>query len=492
MTVAAVARHPNVERIDCVEIEPGVIQAADHLTTLNDNVRNDPRVRIILDDARNFLLTTREKYDVIISEPSNPWIAGVASLFTDEFYRETRARLNPEGIFVQWVQAYSLFPEDFRMVVSTFVPHYPQVTLWRGEPPDYLIIAQNRAAPLTLDRLRALWPNGKLRGDFDSLGMRKPEAILAFHRLDDADLRTLASSPLRNTDDRTLLEYRAPRALLAKDLEDVNRDVVWKHRTTDLSEIVRFGDPVETRIAASHALLTLDDDDSYYFLDSLRNAPLTADLELARGRYRLRDRQYATAKEAFQSALRLDRNLLEAAWGIGEAARQQGDMPTAELLFRQVLARDPNHTPSLHSLFLITRARGAWEQAVEWQTRLLKTMPQPNAEEMARLGEVLLRSGKTELAFQSFVETLKLDPYSFAGHRNLSEIFRERHQWPEAAERLEFVVRYHPDVDPNTYVALAEVYRALDRRQAAVEVLRKGARVFPGHTEILRLLPAAN
>ena len=110
MTASAVARYPDVEEIDCVEIEPAVIHAAPYLGSLNRGVLSDTRVHVIFDDARNFLLTSRQKYDLIISEPSNPWIAGVATLFTDEFYAAARQRLAPGGIFVQWVQSYSLDP----------------------------------------------------------------------------------------------------------------------------------------------------------------------------------------------------------------------------------------------------------------------------------------------------------------------------------------------------------------------------------------------
>ena len=90
MTLAALARYSEIERLDCVEIEPQVIRAARHLEKLNGGVLQDPRVHLILDDARNFLATTRERYDVISSEPSNPWIAGIANLYTSEFYRECR------------------------------------------------------------------------------------------------------------------------------------------------------------------------------------------------------------------------------------------------------------------------------------------------------------------------------------------------------------------------------------------------------------------
>ncbi len=122
MTASAVARYPDIEKIDCVEIEPAVINAAPFLISLNRNVLSDPRVHVIFDDARNFLLTTREKYDLIISEPSNPWIAGVATLFTDEFYAGARRALAPGGKFVQWLQSYSLAPADLKMVVATLAP----------------------------------------------------------------------------------------------------------------------------------------------------------------------------------------------------------------------------------------------------------------------------------------------------------------------------------------------------------------------------------
>src|SRR5205823_12818444 len=129
MTASAVARYPDVEQIDCVEIEPAVVRAAPYLKTLNRGVLNDSRLHIIFDDARNFLLTSRQQHDLIISEPSNPWIAGIATLFTKEYYAAVRQRLAPGGMFVQWVQSYSLAPADLRMIIGSLAPHFPEVTL---------------------------------------------------------------------------------------------------------------------------------------------------------------------------------------------------------------------------------------------------------------------------------------------------------------------------------------------------------------------------
>jgi spermidine synthase len=110
---------------------------------LNRGTLADPRLHIFLDDARNFLLTSNEQYDLIISEPSNPWIAGVSALFTREFYANARLHLRPGGIFVQWVQSYLLQPEDLRMILATFVPHFAQVSMWRGAASDYALMGQS-------------------------------------------------------------------------------------------------------------------------------------------------------------------------------------------------------------------------------------------------------------------------------------------------------------------------------------------------------------
>lgn len=492
MTVSAVALHPQVERIDCVEIEPGVIRAAQYLEKLHRGVTRDPRLHIIIDDARNFLLTTQEKYDVIISEPSNPWIAGVAALFTDEFYREAKSRLNPGGIFVQWVQAYSMYPQDFKMILATFVPHFPQVSLWRGEPPDYLMIAQRDADPLTLDRLRKLWTNLKLREDFESLGLDRPEGILAFHRLDDGDLRALARGGEINTDDRTQLEYRAPRGLLAKNLADANRDLIWTHRNANMSSLVQVEDAVTAQIAAAHALVRLDDDDAEYFLLQLEKAPSSRDLELVRGNWHLQQGRLAEARAAFQRALALDAGSLEAAWGIGESYRKLADTNTAELMYRQVLNRDANYVPALRAMSDVYRSRGKWQESAEWQARVIKAMRNPGAKEYTRLGEMLAEAGQLELAERTFRAALEFDPYAYAAHRNLGELNYRRKQFDVARAHLEFVIRFFPDTDPTAYIALADIYRSAGRIGDAVAIIRKGNRIFPSNTELKKLLPAGN
>jgi len=480
MTVSALARYPGIERIDCVEIEPAVIHAAPYLEELNRGVLRDPRVHIILDDGRNFLLTTRERYDLIVSEPSNPWIAGVAGLFTDEFYREVRSRLAPGGMLVQWIQAYSLYPEDLKMVLATLVPHFPQVSVWRGESQDLILLGQTEARQISLDRLRALWESGGIRADYEEMGIRQPEGLAAFHLLDDADLRRLVAGAPRNTDDHTRLEYRAPRSLLAKGLGDRNTEMVEQERRDPLPQVLRVDGAQAMLAAAAETLLNLEEyKKAGAVLSSLPQEPPRHALALLRGRWQLESSRLSDARDSFQLALQLDTSSLAAAQGLAETARRTLNYDQAELLLRQILGRDPGFRPALESMALVARARENWTAAAEWQRLRIAADPAPDAESYALLGEYLLRGGESAAAERVLQQSLEIDPYAHAAHRQLAELYLREAQPESALPHLEFLVRYHPTSDSSTYVSLANVYASLGRLREAEEAMAKGLRLFP-------------
>jgi len=481
MTVSTLTLYPEIEHIDCVEIEPAVIHAAPHLETLNRGVLRDPRVRIILEDARSYLLTTRESYDLIISEPSNPWIAGVATLFTTEYYREARRRLAPGGIFVQWVQSYSLFPDDFRMVLATFAPHFQQVSVWRGEYSDYLLLARQENAPLTLERLRErLALSAPLRADFDRLGISRAEGLLGYHRLDDQDLRRFMRGAALNTDDHTRLEYNAPRALLIADIEEKTRSAIWAARTADLPRDVRVEDRQAALEAAAQAMINVEEnEDADFFLAALGDQPGSLSLALAQGRSHLSRSRFTDARAAFQQALSMDPKSVEAARGLAQLARKQFDHPTAEMLFRQILARSPGDAGALEGLSQVERSRAQWPAAVTYLRQLIAARAEPVASDYTQLAEALLQAGNIVDAEASFRKALEIEPYSYFARRNLGEIYLNAKQWELARAQLEIVARFNPDTDARVYLLLERVYAALGRPGDAERIVAKGYRIFP-------------
>ncbi|MFQ5961858.1 MAG: fused MFS/spermidine synthase [Candidatus Methylomirabilales bacterium] len=215
ITAGAVGQHP-VEGLEVVEIEPAVVEAAAFFSAENHRVLRDPRLRIVIGDGRNFLLSTPQPYDVIISEPSNPWIAGVANLFTLEFYRTARSRLRSGGIMCQWIQVYRIQPHDLRMVIKTFQTVFRHTTIWQSSHGDFLLIGTPR--PLTVDLNR--WQQAEalpgVMKDLRTLGFDSVEAVLADFMLGEKDARLFAQNAKLNTDDLPLLEFSAPISLYLK------------------------------------------------------------------------------------------------------------------------------------------------------------------------------------------------------------------------------------------------------------------------------------
>lgn len=488
MTLAALARYPEIERLDCVEIEPQVIRAAGHVEKLNGGVLRDPRVHMILDDARNFLATTRDRYDVISSEPSNPWMADIANLYTSEFYREAAARLAPDGLFVQWVQGYSLDSSDLRMVIRTFASEFPRVTLWRGKGADYLLLGQSVAAPLSLDRLRALWPQPYLQADSQKLGLQRPEGLLAYHELDDADLRRFAQGAPLNTDNQTLLEFHAPKTLFAEELADKNRTMIASFRSNLLPRDVSETRQAESLLGAAETSASLGDreraDD---FLKPLfeTDPPLAA--LLLRGRLEFEQKRFGNAREIFEQARKLDAQSLDAEAGLGRAMLGLGVFVAAEKLLMEVLTRDPKQSQAVTGMLELSTVNKDWKEAARWEEERIALDPQMSCREYVRLGRDYLRAGETSDGMNWLEKALERDSYCHPAHRTLAEQAIAAHRWAEAKSHLEIFIRYAPDEDPTAYSSLAGVNVALRDLRSARAALEKGVRIFPDDANLRRL-----
>ncbi|HYL46075.1 MAG TPA: fused MFS/spermidine synthase [Candidatus Limnocylindrales bacterium] len=489
MTLAALARYPEIERLDCVEIEPRVLRAAGYLEKLNGSVLSDPRVHIILDDARDFLSTTRESYDVISSEPSNPWMAGVANLYTSEFYREARARLAPGGLFVQWVQGYSLEPSDLRMVFRTFATEFPRVTLWRGEVADFLLLGQTSSAPpLSLDRLRAVWPQPKLQNDFKKLGLQDPDGLLAYHLLDDADVRRFSRDASFNTDNLTLLEFRAPKSLFAENLAEKNRMLIANSRSSILPQDVPAANPSEATLAAAETSDSLSDRErANYFLKPLLQADPSLAALLSHGRLELEEKRFADAREIFTQARKIDPQSLEAEAGLARATLGMGDSIASEKVLMDVLARDAKQPQAIIGMLELSTLAKNWKEAARWQAERIALDSEIGCREYVRLGRDYLRAGETAEGMQWLAKALERDSYCHPAHRTLADQAIAVHDWSNAKSHLEFFIRYAPDEDPTAYSSLAGVNIALGNVSAARAALEKGMRIFPGDENLRRL-----
>lgn len=217
VTTAVLAAVPGMERVHVVELEPAVLALAPWFHHVNGDVLSRANVRAIADDARSALQLSPERFDVIVSEPSNPWVAGVATLYTPEFFRIARSRLADAGVFCQWVQLYQLPLPVVAGIVRNIRQVFPHVAVWAAG--DYDLMVLGSARPLTSDTAwvtSLLGTGGALAGVArDYLLLRSPADYFDRQVMGQAGVdRLVARATMIHTDDRPQLEFVAARRFL--------------------------------------------------------------------------------------------------------------------------------------------------------------------------------------------------------------------------------------------------------------------------------------
>jgi spermidine synthase len=212
---------PTMQQVDVFEIEPAIARVARDCAPINQDALRNPKVHLHIADAREVLQVTPRRYDAIFSEPSNPYRAGISSLFTREFYRSASARLNHDGVFLQWVQGYEISPQTIRMIYATLSSVFPLVETWVLDGSDLLLVASHELHPIDVARTRALLATDPYRtamaATWHSAGL---EGMLAHYIASPALAAAIAhqEGDALNTDDLSPVEFGFARTLGGKDI----------------------------------------------------------------------------------------------------------------------------------------------------------------------------------------------------------------------------------------------------------------------------------
>jgi spermidine synthase len=154
VTAGTFIAHPSVERIVICEIEPLIPEVVStYFGEVNYDVLNDPRVEVIYDDARHFILTTDEKFDVITSDPIHPWVKGAATLYSTEYFQLAKEHLNPGGVMTQWVPLYESSEPVVKSEIATFFEVFPNGSVWGNDinGSGYDVVLAGHAGDATID-----------------------------------------------------------------------------------------------------------------------------------------------------------------------------------------------------------------------------------------------------------------------------------------------------------------------------------------------------
>ncbi len=208
ITAGSLLAH-DVEQLDIVEISPAVLDAAKLFSADNRRALEDPRAHVYIEDARTFLTLTPERYDLIVSVPSNPWVTGVSGLFARDFFRVARERLAPGGRVVQWIHTYESNEPLVKLVVRTLRDSFEHGTTWLGAA-DMLLIASREPQHFDPAVMQQRMEPAAVAEDLRRLGVTRATTLLARQvHSDEGQLAFAGKGPV-NTDDHNLLEYLSP------------------------------------------------------------------------------------------------------------------------------------------------------------------------------------------------------------------------------------------------------------------------------------------
>jgi spermidine synthase/tetratricopeptide (TPR) repeat protein len=474
VTSGSVLFHP-VDRVDCVEISPSVARASVYFNHVNELDLGDDRFNLIMDDARNYLSFTDVRYDVIILEPTNAWVAGMSTLYTREFYGLISSRLEPGGLVLIFLPIYDLDARTTKMVFRTIHEVFPYATLWESIPlGDYFIIASNARLKPDLARLRARGSAPAVAADLKRVYVHGGEELFArFVMGPDRFSRLIGDGPV-HTDDRRRLEYIIPKLQADRENDrslDVLRNVLAAHEPAtvlfdDLDDVAR---DLFSRFNTSRMLfyraVSISGDRQYDYqtgeliIQSWRNA-----LGFSKGRY---PGDYASMNLA---ALLIERARVNSGAGAYDVALAD---------WEEAFALDPDDSSAADRLVEYYLKKGEADLAGQWAHKALERAPR-DARALAALGDLALIDGAPDQAEQYFLKGMESFPRNPEFQWKLGLALAQQGRLAESEARLKQLIKNQPDfVEP--MFLLYEVLVDQGKRMEAKRYLEKVERTAPGH-----------
>jgi spermidine synthase len=212
ITLSATNRHPNIDRIQVIELSPEMVKAQRYMENVSHGVLNSPKVHVLIDDGRNFMAMSNQQFDMITADPIHPRVSGVGYLYTKEYYEALKQRLRPDGVVCQWMPMYRISKKSFDVAFRTFISVFPNASFWyvRGHG---LFVATQGPFSIDFKDLEQRLQDPVVKGDLESINIQSPAEFLSYMLMGPDEIRAyLASTPdvLINTDDNAYLEYYTP------------------------------------------------------------------------------------------------------------------------------------------------------------------------------------------------------------------------------------------------------------------------------------------
>ncbi len=476
----------DVEKLDCVEISPAVIEGAKYFEETNHNVLRDKRVQLIIDDARCFLLNSDKKYDVILSDSTHPTVAGNGTLYTVDYFKLCKKRLKKDGIFSTWLPLYNLRLVDYKTILRSLRQVFPYVYVWHtsvGRNEWSIVHGFQQEMKIDYGRLEKIMKNEKTKDDLAQIYIESPVQLLTLFMFgtDDIDEFIRGDDQL-NTDDNAYVEFVASKNVENKSREQnfretfprfvIRRKPILKYLTYN-GEPIEESSPIFTQFQISYDAIS----------------------RILRGRlFELRN-LYGLADREYQEALRIDsdnaiaRNLL----AISDQQKQemlaalinepeepatyndlgyfyfrQKNYHKAAENFEKAVAMKPDYTAAYNGLLLSRLYLGDYDVVVELTKRLEKTISTPSAQITVENIRAIVYDERR----------LKYTPEDVDLRITLADRYITIQDYENALERLKPALEIEPD-NETLHRNLLYIYRVIGYYKKAIEVCKQLLEIDP-------------
>ncbi|MBI2187794.1 MAG: tetratricopeptide repeat protein [Acidobacteria bacterium] len=502
VTVGAALRHP-VARVEVLEISPEVVAASSFFRMENHDALDDPRTRLIVADGRTHLTLSRAPYDVLISEPSNPWMAGIAALFTREFFAAARERLAPGGVFCQWAHTYDITEDDLRSIVATFHAVFPDGGLWLVGDGDLLLIGADSPVVDRLPQIARPWP-ADVAADL-AASHATPFGLLSLFVADGSGLAAFGTAPVQ-TDDRLALEFSGPRGIYGTrgrgNVEILQRLTASHAAPPEVANALASATPAMWRElglmhldakAADRAYdalaraVTGDGSDAQALAALARAAALAGReaaaralleelahrerrnvaVRMALSRLLAAAGQTDAALAAADEGLQVDPSSADAREQLASVIADLGDVTRLDPVV-QVMVRDhPDRPGTLYYQAVLRFLRGEFAEALVIGERAAAADPR-NARVQNLLGAAFASLGRPDRARAAFEASRAADPTDPSALANLGTFELQANNPAAAAARFAEALLLDPAYEP----ALAGLAEALERQGESTRAAR--------------------
>lgn len=473
MSLDAAKRYP-IKRLDCLEISPAVIEASHYFSNPNDHVLNDPRIRLIVGDGREHLTLSRQKYDAIISHPSNPWAAGMSDLLTLEFFQRCRARLKENGLCCVWLQVYNLPLNNVRGVVEAFHRVFPRMTIWETKPAvNYLLLGSKDEIKIDYHLLQQKMAAQELQSELKTLGIASPEDLIAHFIMNEEGVSLYAKGAIPHTDDNSFLAFQAPKSLYQETMDE-QLEAFNALRGVNFSSL---GIGFSHKTDSPESLAKIFEAQKIYALSEmyfLKNMP---------------EDRIRHLREAYFIApwnLRIKDTYYYLLLNIAARFNQKGMFEQAVQTFLTATQVKPEGIEGYLNLGLVYFHRGYFQTAIQhFQTALFQEPA--NIQALLNLGAAYLRQGDLEGAIRENKALLELKSDHADAHFNLGIAFMKSRMFMEAIQEYKEAIQYRPEY-AEAHFNLAIVYKTTGALDQAVLECQQALRIKPGFTQARRFL----